>query len=454
MAKSLFIKTYGCQMNVYDSDRMADVLAPLGYAPSTDADTADMVIINTCHIREKAAEKVFSELGRLRLWKEREAAAGRNVTIAVAGCVAQAEGEEISRRAPWVDVVVGPQAYHRLPQLVARTDPAARHAVIDTDFPVEDKFDFLPEEHTPRGPAAFLSIQEGCDKFCTFCVVPYTRGAEFSRPAESILTEARRLLASGSVELTLLGQNVNAWRGEAPDGGVWNFARLLRALADLPGLERLRYTTSHPRDMDDDLITAHSDIPQLMPYLHLPVQSGSNRILEAMNRHHSRDDYLRIIEKLRAVRPDMALSGDFIVGFPGETDRDFADTINLIAEVNYASAYSFKYSPRPGTPAAVAEDQVEDHIKAERLAGLQQLVETQQLAFNQAKVGTVMDILVERPANRQGQRAGRSPWMQAVHFPESSGEIGAIIPLKIISASQNSLAAEATATTGAEQARA
>ena len=326
--------------------------------------------------------------------------------------------------------------------------------IIDTDFPVEDKFDFLPEEHTPRGPAAFLSIQEGCDKFCTFCVVPYTRGAEFSRPAESILTEARRLLASGSVELTLLGQNVNAWRGEAPDGGMWNFARLLRALADLPGLERLRYTTSHPRDMDDDLITAHGDIPQLMPYLHLPVQSGSNRILEAMNRHHSRDDYLRIIEKLRAVRPDMALSGDFIVGFPGETDRDFADTINLIAEVNYASAYSFKYSPRPGTPAAVAEDQVEDHIKAERLAGLQQLVETQQLAFNQAKVGTVMDILVERPANRQGQRAGRSPWMQAVHFPESSGEIGAIIPLKIISASQNSLAAEATVTTGAEQARA
>ena len=454
MAKSLFIKTYGCQMNVYDSDRMADVLAPLGYAPSTDADTADMVIINTCHIREKASEKVFSELGRLRLWKERESAAGRDVTIAVAGCVAQAEGEEISRRAPWVDVVVGPQAYHRLPQLVARTDPAARHAVIDTDFPVEDKFDFLPEEHTPRGPAAFLSIQEGCDKFCTFCVVPYTRGAEFSRPAESILTEARRLLASGSVELTLLGQNVNAWRGEAPDGGMWNFARLLRALADLPGPERLRYTTSHPRDMDEDLITAHGDIPQLMPYLHLPVQSGSDRILEAMNRHHSRDDYLRIIEKLRAVRPDMALSGDFIVGFPGETDRDFADTINLIAEVNYASAYSFKYSPRPGTPAAASEDQVEEHVKAERLAGLQQLVETQQLAFNQAKVGTLMDILVERPANRQGQRAGRSPWMQAVHFPESSGEIGAIIPMKIISASQNSLAAEATVTTGAEQARA
>ncbi|MGC6484741.1 MAG: tRNA (N6-isopentenyl adenosine(37)-C2)-methylthiotransferase MiaB [Candidatus Puniceispirillales bacterium] len=446
MSKSLFIKTYGCQMNVYDSDRMADVLAPLGYAPSTDADTADMVIINTCHIREKASEKVFSELGRLRLWKEREAAAGRKVTIAVAGCVAQAEGEEISRRAPWVDVVVGPQAYHRLPQLVTKTDPASRQAVIDTDFPVEDKFDFLPEEHTPRGPAAFLSIQEGCDKFCTFCVVPYTRGAEFSRPAESVLTEARRLIAGGSVELTLLGQNVNAWRGEAPDGGTWNFARLLRAIADLPGLERLRYTTSHPRDMDDDLIRAHGELPQLMPYLHLPVQSGSNRILEAMNRHHSRDDYLRIIDSLRKTRPDLALSGDFIVGFPGETDRDFADTISLIAEVGYASAYSFKYSPRPGTPAAASEDQVEDSVKAERLAGLQQLVESQQRAFNEAKVGSIMDVLVERPANRQGQRAGRSPWMQAVHFPESCGQIGDIVSLKIISASQNSLAAEAVET--------
>ena len=441
-------------MNVYDSDRMADVLAPLGYAPSEDAENADMVIINTCHIREKASEKVFSELGRLRLWKEREAAAGRQVTIAVAGCVAQAEGEEISNRAPWVDVVVGPQAYHRLPQLVAKTDPAARQAVIDTDFPVEDKFDFLPEEHTPRGPAAFLSIQEGCDKFCTFCVVPYTRGAEFSRPAASILTEAKRLIDSGSVELSLLGQNVNAWRGEAPDGGTWNFARLLRALADLPGLERLRYTTSHPKDMDDDLIMAHGEIPQLMPYLHLPVQSGSDRILQAMNRHHSRDDYLRIIDRLRQVRPDMALSGDFIVGFPGETDKDFADTINLIADVEYASAYSFKYSPRPGTPAAASDEQVEDHVKSERLAGLQQLVSAQQLAFNQAKVGSVMDVLVERPANRQGQRAGRSPWMQAVHFPESSGAIGAIIPLKIISASQNSLAAEAVPTIGAEQARA
>jgi tRNA-2-methylthio-N6-dimethylallyladenosine synthase len=446
MSKSLFIKTYGCQMNVYDSDRMADVLASLGYLPSSDADTADMVIINTCHIREKASEKVFSELGRLRLWKEREAKAGREVTIAVAGCVAQAEGEEIIRRAPWVDVIVGPQAYHRLPQLVAKIDPASRNAVIDTDFPVEDKFDFLPEKHTFRGPAAFLSIQEGCDKFCTFCVVPYTRGAEFSRPAESVLSEARKLIASGSVELTLLGQNVNAWCGDAPDGGTWNLARLLRELADLPGLERLRYTTSHPRDMDEDLITAHAEVPQLMPYLHLPVQSGSNHILEAMNRQHSRDDYLRIIERLRHARPDLALSSDFIVGFPGETDKDFADTVNLIAQVNYASAYSFKYSPRPGTPAATSKNQVEEQVKSERLASLQQLIVSQQRAFNQAKVDTVMDVLIERPANKAGQRAGRSPWMQAVHFPESLGKIGDIIPVKIISASQNSLAAEAMET--------
>jgi len=442
MTKKLFIKTYGCQMNVYDSDRMADVLAPLGYSPSPDADDADMVIINTCHIREKASEKVFSELGRLRKWKEARRRDGHNATIAVAGCVAQAEGQEISRRAPWVDVVVGPQAYHRLPALVTEIDPAARNARIDTDFPVEDKFDFLPEEHTPRGPAAFLSIQEGCDKFCTFCVVPYTRGAEYSRPAASVLEEARRLVGAGSVELTLLGQNVNAWRGQSPDGGEWNFARLLRTLAEIDGLKRLRYTTSHPRDMDDELISAHADIPQLMPYLHLPVQSGSDRILAAMNRHHTRDDYRRIIGRLRDVRPDMALSGDFIVGFPGETDQDFADTINLIAETGYASAYSFKYSPRPGTPASTDENQIDETVKAERLASLQQLVSAQQLAFNMEKLGTVMDVLIERPASRDGQKAGRSPWMQAVHFPATSGEIGAIIPLRIVGAHQNSLAGD------------
>ena len=338
-------------------------------------------------------------------------------------------------------MVVGPQAYHRLPELITNIDPASRNAVIDTDFPVEDKFDFLPEEHAPRGPAAFLSIQEGCDKFCTFCVVPYTRGAEFSRPAASVLEEARRLVANGTVELSLLGQNVNAWAAEGPDGSDWNFARLLYALAELDGLKRIRYTTSHPRDMNNDLYRAHGEIPQLMPYLHLPVQAGSDRILDAMNRHHTRDDYMRIIDRLRDVRPDMALSGDFIVGFPGETDRDFMDTLSLINDVNYASAYSFKYSPRPGTPASLSDDQVPEDVKAERLQSLQQLISAQQLAFNKAKVGEVMDILIERPANREHQMAGRSPWMQAVHFPSDVGAIGDIVSLKITEAHQNSLSA-------------
>lgn len=442
MAKKLHIKTYGCQMNVYDSDRMADLLAPLDYSLTDQADAADMVIINTCHIREKASEKTFSELGRLRLWKEAEKKHGRSVKIAVAGCVAQAEGEEISRRAPWVDIVVGPQAYHRLPELITNIDPASRNAVIDTDFPIEDKFDFLPEEHTPRGPAAFLSIQEGCDKFCSFCVVPYTRGAEFSRPAESILLEARRLIDNGTVELTLLGQNVNAWAAEGTDGKDWNFARLLYALAELEGLKRIRYTTSHPRDMNNDLYDAHAEIPQLMPYLHLPIQAGSDRILSAMNRRHTRADYINIISRLREARADIALSGDFIVGFPGETERDFADTLKLIGEVNYASAYSFKYSPRPGTPAALNDEQVPEEAKSERLQSLQQLISAQQLAFNKTKIGAVMDVLIERPANKDKQMAGRSPWMQAVHFPSNCGEIGDIVSLKIIDAHQNSLSAE------------
>ncbi|MGA1019225.1 MAG: tRNA (N6-isopentenyl adenosine(37)-C2)-methylthiotransferase MiaB [Candidatus Puniceispirillales bacterium] len=443
MAKKLYIKTYGCQMNVYDSARMADTLSPLGYVETSHLDEADMVVINTCHIREKASEKVFSELGRLRKMKSsRQEQENRNMTIAVAGCVAQAEGEEIARRAPWVDLIVGPQAYHTLPQLVSKLDPTSRQAVINTDFPVENKFDFLPEEHTPRGPAAFLSVQEGCDKFCTFCVVPYTRGAEFSRPVKGIMDEAKRLIENGSVELNLLGQNVNAWHGEAEDGQTWSFGRLLYALAELDGLKRIRYTTSHPLDMHDDLFDAHAEIPQLMPYLHLPVQSGSDRILEAMNRRHDRDTYFRIIDRLRDARPNMALSGDFIVGFPGETDRDFADTLNLIDRVNYASAYSFKYSPRPGTPAASHEDQIDEAVKSERLAGLQQLLASQQQMFNHSKLGEVMDILIERPASREGQKAGRSPWMQAVHFSENSGEIGDIIPVKIVAAYQNSLAGE------------
>ena len=443
MAKKLYIKTYGCQMNVYDSARMADTLSPLGYVETSHLDEADMVVINTCHIREKASEKVFSELGRLRKMKSsRQEQENRNMTIAVAGCVAQAEGEEIARRAPWVDLIVGPQAYHTLPQLVSKLDPTSRQAVINTDFPVENKFDFLPEEHTPRGPAAFLSVQEGCDKFCTFCVVPYTRGAEFSRPVKGIMDEAKRLIENGSVELNLLGQNVNAWHGEAEDGQTWSFGRLLYALAELDGLKRIRYTTSHPLDMHDDLFDAHAEIPQLMPYLHLPVQSGSDRILAAMNRPHDRDTYFRIIDRLRDARPNMALSGDFIVGFPGETDRDFADTLNLIDRVNYASAYSFKYSPRPGTPAASHEDQIDEAVKSERLAGLQQLLASQQQMFNHSKLGEVMDILIERPASREGQKAGRSPWMQAVHFSENSGEIGDIIPVKIVAAYQNSLAGE------------
>jgi len=443
MVKKLYIKTYGCQMNVYDSARMADTLSPLGYVETSHLDEADMVVINTCHIREKASEKVFSELGRLRKMKSsRQEQENRNMTIAVAGCVAQAEGEEIARRAPWVDLIVGPQAYHTLPQLVSKLDPTSRQAVINTDFPVENKFDFLPEEHTPRGPAAFLSVQEGCDKFCTFCVVPYTRGAEFSRPVKGIMDEAKRLIENGSVELNLLGQNVNAWHGEAEDGQTWSFGRLLYALAELDGLKRIRYTTSHPLDMHDDLFDAHAEIPQLMPCLHLPVQSGSDRILAAMNRRHDRDTYFRIIDRLRDARPNMALSGDFIVGFPGETDRDFADTLNLIDRVNYASAYSFKYSPRPGTPAASHEDQIDEAVKSERLAGLQQLLASQQQMFNHSKLGEVMDILIERPASREGQKAGRSPWMQAVHFSENSGEIGDIIPVKIVAAYQNSLAGE------------
>ena len=441
MQKKLHIKTYGCQMNVYDSARMADSLAPLGYSTTLQLNDADMVVINTCHIREKAAEKVFSELGRLRKIKAaRQQQQGRDMVIVVAGCVAQAESTEIARRAPWVDVIVGPQAYQNLPALVGKIDPASRQAVIDTDFPVADKFDLLPTNEHPRGAAAFLSVQEGCDKFCTFCVVPYTRGAEFSRPANSIIAEAKRLIAGGVVELTLLGQNVNAWHGAGTDGRVWDFGRLLFALAELSGLKRLRYTTSHPLDMHDALYQAHGEIPQLMPYLHLPVQSGSDRILTAMNRRHSRDDYLRIIDRLREVRADLALSGDFIVGFPGESDGDFADTLNLIARVDYASAYSFKYSPRPGTPAAAQDAQIDEAVKAARLTSLQQLLSAQQQKFNHSKLGAVMEVLVERPASKEGQKAGRSPWMQAVHFHEASGEIGDIIPLKIVAAHQNSLA--------------
>ena len=430
-------------MNVYDSDRMADVLAPLGYAPTDMVDGADMVILNTCHIREKASEKVFSELGRLRQLKERMAdQQGRKMTIAVAGCVAQAEGEEITRRAPWVDIVVGPQTYHRLPELVGQLDPSSRNRIIDTDFPEEVKFDFLPGEHAPRGPAAFLSVQEGCDKFCAFCVVPYTRGAEFSRPVKTVLEEAKRLVASGTRELTLLGQNVNAYHGAHDNGKDWSLGRLIRALAEVDGLERIRYTTSHPLDMDDELIAAHGDVPQLMPYLHLPIQSGSNHILQEMNRRHTRDVYLAVIDKLRNVRPDIAMSGDFIVGFPGESDADFAETLALVSKVGYASAYSFKYSPRPGTPAANADVQVAEAVKSERLESLQQLLNAQQFAFNKSTEGRVVDVLVERAGGRDGQMAGRSPYMQAVNFIGTADQIGQIVPCRLSAARQNSMTGE------------
>ena len=441
--KKLFVKTFGCQMNVYDSERMKDVLAPTGYMPTDSLEDADMVILNTCHIREKASEKVFSDLGRLRKLKDRAAEQqNRQILIAVAGCVAQAEGEEITRRAPWVDMVVGPQTYHRLPELVAKADPISRLSVVDTEFPTEVKFDFLPEEAAPRGPAAFLSVQEGCDKFCSFCVVPYTRGAEFSRQAEQIIIEAKRLVAAGTREITLLGQNVNAWHGAAPDGTNWGLGRLIRELAEIDDLPRLRYTTSHPLDMDDDLMSAHRDVPQLMPYLHLPVQAGSDRILKAMNRRHTADDYRRVIDRLRTFKPGLALSGDFIVGFPGETDRDFADTIKLVADIGYASAYSFKYSPRPGTPAAGNDQQVEAQVKADRLAALQQLLDAQQMAFNKTCEGQQMAVLIDKMGGRDGQVTGRSPFMQSVYLAGDHTQLGKMVTVTVKEARQNSLFAQ------------
>ncbi|MBN8927524.1 MAG: tRNA (N6-isopentenyl adenosine(37)-C2)-methylthiotransferase MiaB [Rhodospirillales bacterium 69-11] len=436
--KRLHVITWGCQMNVYDSARMADVLAPLGYAPAEAPDGADMVILNTCHIRDKAAEKVFSELGRLRRLKEARAAEGSRMILAVAGCVAQAEGEEILARAPFVDLVLGPQTYHRLPEMVARAARAGG-AVIDTEFPAEQKFDHLPDEAAPQGLTAFLTIQEGCDKFCSFCVVPYTRGAEQSRTAAAVLAEARRLVAQGSLELTLLGQNVNAWRAEGPDGRDWGLGRLLRALAEIPGLKRLRYTTSHPRDMDDELVAAHRDLPMLMPFLHLPVQSGADRILAAMNRKHTAADYLRVVERLRAARPDLALSSDFIVGHPGETEADFEATLALVREVRFAQAYSFKYSPRPGTPAAGAPAQVAEADKDRRLQSLQALLREQQAAFNAGCVGLTLPVLFTGAGRHPGQVAGRSPFLQPVHVNGPADLIGAEIPVRIAAAHPNSL---------------
>ena len=438
--RRLHVITWGCQMNVYDSARMEDVLAPLGYAPSPTPEDADMVILNTCHIRDKAAEKVFSELGRLRLLQLAKAEAGGKMVLAVAGCVAQAEGKEIFARAPYVDIVLGPQTYHRLPEMVAQAARAGG-AVIDTDFPAEQKFDFLPEQAAPQGLTAFLTIQEGCDKFCSFCVVPYTRGAEFSRTVAAIVAEAKRLVAQGSREISLLGQNVNAWHGAAPDGSTWGLARLLRELAEIPGLWRLRYTTSHPRDMDDDLIAAHGDIPALMPFLHLPVQSGSDRILQAMNRQHKADDFRRIVEKLRRARADIALSSDFIVGHPGETEDDFQATMSLIRETGFAMAYSFKYSPRPGTPAAGAPAQVSEADKDRRLQELQALLREQQNAFNASCVGKTMPVLLTNPGRHPGQIAGRSPYLQPVHLIGPVALIGTVTEVTIAATFPNSLSA-------------
>jgi tRNA-2-methylthio-N6-dimethylallyladenosine synthase len=451
MTKRLFIKTYGCQMNVYDSARMTDLVKPLGYVTADRPDGADLVILNTCHIREKAAEKVFSELGQLRRLKTAKERQGGHMLIAVAGCVAQAEGAEVLERAPFVDIVFGPQAYHRLPEMIARAERTAGIGVLDTSFPIEPKFDYLPPVET-SGVTAFLTVQEGCDKFCTFCVVPYTRGAEASRPADQIFAEAKRLVGAGAREITLLGQNVNAYHGEAPGGGAWGLGNLIRALADLPGLDRIRYTTSHPRDLDDELIAVHRDVPQLMPFLHLPVQSGSDRILDAMNRRHTTDDYRRTVGRLRQARPDLALSSDFIVGFPGETDRDFAATMDLVAEIGFTQAFSFKYSPRPGTPAASATDQVPETVKAERLATLQALLQEQQRQFNQACVGKVMPVLFEKPGRDAGQLAGRSPYLQPVHADAPDSLVGQIIPVRVHAALANSLAGELTAETEMEAA--
>ncbi|MCV9999048.1 tRNA (N6-isopentenyl adenosine(37)-C2)-methylthiotransferase MiaB [Pararhizobium sp. YC-54] len=442
--RKVFVKTYGCQMNVYDSDRMTDALAKDGYVSTDVMEDADLVLLNTCHIREKAAEKVYSALGRLRDLKKKKAGEGREMMIGVAGCVAQAEGDEILRRAPAVDLVIGPQTYHRLPEALKRVKRGER--VLETDYAIEDKFEHLPApdkaKTRARGVTAFLTVQEGCDKFCTFCVVPYTRGSEVSRPVAQIVAEAQKLVDAGVREITLLGQNVNAWHGVGADGEQWGLGELLNRLTRIEGLARLRYTTSHPRDMDDSLINAHRDLPQLMPYLHLPIQSGSNRILKAMNRRHTTAEYIALIARIKAARPDLALSGDFIVGFPGETDEDFEDTLRLVETVGYAQAFSFKYSTRPGTPGAELGDQVPEDVKAKRLERLQALLLEQQNAFAQACIGKTIDLLLEKPGRMPGQLIGRSPWLQSVNVDAKSSQIGDIVSVRITGAGPNSLFAE------------
>jgi tRNA-2-methylthio-N6-dimethylallyladenosine synthase len=437
--KKLFVKTFGCQMNVYDSERMMEALAASDYVQTDRMDDADLVILNTCHIREKAAEKVYSELGRVRLARERrKRESGRDTLIAVTGCVAQAEGAEIVARAPAVDIVAGPQSYHRLPELVALAVTEGRQ-IVDTDFPAEDKFKHLPSRPLRVSPAVFLTIQEGCDKFCTFCVVPYTRGAEFSRPVANIVAEAERLVEGGAREVTLLGQNVNAYRGKGPDGRRWSLGLLLRRLAEIEGIERLRYTTSHPRDMDDELIDTHADLPKLMPYFHLPFQAGSDRILSAMNRRHTAEHYERIVERVRARRPDIALSTDIIVGFPGETDTDFEETLSLVRRVRFAQGFSFKFSPRPGTPAERLSGQVPDEAKRERLQVLQDLLLDQKGEFDRATVGKTLPVLFERRGRKAGQLIGRSPYLQAVHAEASDTLLGCMATVTVVDTGPNSL---------------
>lgn len=438
--KKVHIKSFGCQMNVYDGQRMADILSHQGYEETATPEGADLILLNTCHIRDRAVQKVYTELGKLRDIKNAQKAEGQETRIVVAGCVAQAEGGEIQRRQPAVDLVVGPQAYHRLPELL--TEAAARR-VVDTDLPAEDKFGFLPapkpQAIRARGVSAFVTVQEGCDKFCAFCVVPYTRGAEFSRPVAQIMTEVERLAEAGVRDVTLIGQNVNAYHGEGPDGAVWGLARLMHRVAEVPGIARIRYTTSHPRDMDDDLIAAHRDLPQVMPFLHLPVQAGSDRILAAMNRKHSGDEYRRLVERIREARPDIALSSDFIVGFPGETDADFEDTIRLVDEIGFASSYSFKYSPRPGTPAADLDAQIPREVMDERLYRLQERIEHHRQAFNAAMVGRTVEVLLERAGRHPGQLAGKSPYLQAVQIESTANQIGDIVRVVIEKTSTNSL---------------
>lgn len=439
--KKLFIKTWGCQMNVYDSNRMTDILSSLGYKTVDTPVDADMMILNTCHIREKATDKVFSELGRLRPHKEAKEAKGEKMIIAVAGCVAQAEGEFILERAPYVDMVFGPQTYHELPEMVLKASGDKR--VINTEFPNISKFDHLPEEHTIEGASAFLSIQEGCDKFCTFCVVPYTRGSEYSRTAQEVIDEAHRLVDQGALEITLLGQNVNAFHGAGPNGSTWGLADLIRKISEIKGLQRIRYSTSHPRDMDDDLIAAHGEIEMLMPFLHLPVQSGSDKILEAMNRKHTADHYRDIIAKLKKARPNIAFSSDYIIGFPGETEEDFEASMQLARDASYASCYSFKYSARPGTPAANMKTAlVPAHIATERLKRFQALINEQQSAFNKTCEGQTLPILFDRKGKKEGQLSGRSPFFQSVYVQGNERLIGNIVNVKITQSFDNSLTGE------------